>query len=48
MEKIDEKFTKTCTLSFNIPRFWVLVLKYSPITRFFAGPKNRVKGGVPV
>ena len=38
-------------MNFDIHRFWFLVLKCSPdfpITRFFPGPKNCVKGGVPV
>ena len=48
------KNAKKWTLNFHIPRFGVLVLKCAPpIARFSfktvsPGPKNRVKGGVPV
>ena len=53
IKKKGQKLKKKWTLSFHIPRFRVLVLKNSSYNAvsfqgFFPGPKNRVKGGVPV
>jgi hypothetical protein len=44
------KLLKKLIVEMKKSYFPVLELKYSfvlPLTRFFSGPKNRVKGGVP-
>ena len=57
MKKSRNKFRnswKIWTLSFHFPLFLgfstkiLLLQRDFPLTRFFSGPKNRDKGGVPV